>query len=140
MGVCQSVVVPKHSRRSLIVSPKQHEKALFEAARNLLDPAARRSFLDHACVGNSALRARLDGLLSAQPSADKFFDGTAPFRARLTDDTEDTTTGNGTATRAPASSGPAFFEEPGMSIGRYKLLQRIGEGGCGVVYMAEQIQ
>src|SRR5258708_12340343 len=32
----------------------------------------------------------------------------------------------------------AITEKPGDKIGRYKLLQQIGEGGCGVVYMAEQ--
>src|SRR3984957_12918529 len=33
-----------------------------------------------------------------------------------------------------------FFEQPGDTIGRYKLLQQIGEGGCGVVYLAEQTE
>src|SRR6266516_3988843 len=36
--------------------------------------------------------------------------------------------------------GPSLAEKPGDCIGRYKLLQQIGEGGCGVVYMAEQEQ
>src|SRR5580692_8618317 len=35
---------------------------------------------------------------------------------------------------------PPLAEKPGDLIGRYKLLQQIGEGGCGVVYMADQVE
>jgi hypothetical protein len=49
------------------------EKSLFIDALELTDPSARQAFLDQACAGNPALRARLDRLLDAQEPADTFF-------------------------------------------------------------------
>ncbi len=100
-------------------------EALFEAARQLSSPAARRVFLDEACADDAPVRAKVEALLVAQEEADKFFNELSPFsrKQRQTEtQTEDTLPTEG----------------PGSRIDRYKLLQKIGEGGCGVVYMAEQ--
>jgi serine/threonine protein kinase len=112
---------------------KDIEKALFETARNLTDPAATSAFLDQACGGNAVLRSRVESLLSVQDSAEKFL--ASPVNvAELATPPE-------VAVAVPHVTGdddsPAL-EGASARIGRYKLLQRLGEGGCGVVYMAEQ--
>jgi len=113
-------------------------EALFDAARQLANPAARRTFLDEACGADTLLRTRIEALLSAQADADKFFSEIAPFAnttpsgaGRPASDTRFSPTG-----LLAEKSGPT--EGPGSRFDRYKLLQNIGEGGCGVVYMAEQ--
>src|SRR6185369_15194782 len=54
------------------------EQSLFEAARELRDPIQRNAFLREACGEDSALRIRVENLLSASEQADKFFAGCAP--------------------------------------------------------------
>jgi len=102
------------------------EEAIFHAASELSDPQRRASFLDQACGQNSALRERLTVLLGAGDRAKQF----------LANDPLDLDQ----ATVSDPSVLPAvpIAEGPGTRIGRYKLLQQIGEGGMGVVYMAEQ--
>ncbi len=90
------------------------DEELYAAAVGVPLPE-RNGFLDRACADDPALRARLAALLIANDEAESFFASVAPQRPALTAD-----------------------EKPGDRIGRYKLLQKIGEGGCGAVYMAEQ--
>jgi eukaryotic-like serine/threonine-protein kinase len=114
----------------------QREEELFDDARRLGDPAARREFLDRACAGDTALRARIDGLLAAELEAELFFTESRPALA-LTHITLTATRGGTTSLGAPSATVPG--EEPvGTRIGRYKLLEKIGEGGWGVVYLAGQ--
>src|SRR4029450_7915130 len=82
--------------------------------------ASRAVFLDAACDGNDALRAEVESLLAALHKAGNYLEG--PAVARTAD--------------MPAES--PVTAAPGTVIGPYKLLQQIGEGGMGVVYMAEQ--
>jgi serine/threonine protein kinase/tetratricopeptide (TPR) repeat protein len=80
-------------------------------------PAAKRAaFLDRACAGDAALRARVAALLNGYEEAAGFLENPpADFRIP-----------------------PQPEEHPGDMIGRYTLIKKIGEGGCGVVYLAEQ--
>ncbi len=94
---------------------KRDVEAIFTAA--LEKPADERSaHLDTACGHDPELRRRVDDLLRAHDEAGSFLN--AP-----------------TGDVRPAEP---VSEGPGTKIGRYKLLQQIGEGGFGVVYMAEQ--
>src|SRR4030095_4752450 len=105
--------------------PITREETLFNAAVELRDPVKRAAYLELACDGDPALRARLEKMLAADE--DSFFEKPIPAPSLA-----DAVT--------PAASASPVAEPVAMSenIGRYKLLQKIGEGGCGVVYMAGQ--
>ena len=95
-------------------------KAIFWEALDQPSDAERRAFLDRACGDDAGLRSRVDALLEAHERAGKL-----PRIPRPGADV-----GNSTSTPRTRA--------PGTVIGPYKLLEQIGEGGMGVVYMAEQ--
>ncbi len=100
------------------------EDALFDAARLIEAEEERRAFLRENCGGDESLRSRVEALLRTQGEAEDFFHQTLCALPPLIREA-------GTISYAE--------EKPGSMIGRYKVLEKIGEGGCGVVYMAEQI-
>jgi serine/threonine protein kinase/tetratricopeptide (TPR) repeat protein len=106
----------------------ERELAVFSAARRL-PPAERPAYLDQTCAGDPALRQRVEELLRAGEDAEGFLQEPAPGARRP--DVPPVT-----ATLALNATTPG--EKAGDRIGHYKLLQQIGEGGCGLVYMAEQ--
>src|SRR5467141_2779829 len=99
-----------------IADQSNREKEIFEQALDITPTKERLRFLTSACGKDAALLARVQALLRADESGESFLP------------------------EQPKAAVVPITEKPGDRIGRYKLLQQIGEGGCGTVYMAEQTE
>lgn len=100
---------------------KIKEREIFEQALELESVSEREALLEQSCSGDSALKARIERLLAAEAEQDGFLPpsplaSTIPLPELVVEG------------------------ETGSWIERYKLLEKIGEGGWGVVYMAEQVE
>src|SRR5262245_7045584 len=93
-------------------------REIFCEAMDRKSPTELVDYLDAACGADSALRAEVEGLLNSNRTAGRFLGGSSPSRVVTVDQ--------------------AVTAAPGTVIGPYKLREQIGEGGMGIVYVAEQ--
>jgi serine/threonine protein kinase/tetratricopeptide (TPR) repeat protein len=96
-------------------------KEIFLAAVEKPDPAERDAYLREACGQNEELRRQVDALLGKHAQAGSFLESPAPSPVLTVDE-------------------PPAGEAPGSVIGSYKLIEQIGEGGMGTVWMAQQTE
>ncbi|HEU6448727.1 MAG TPA: serine/threonine-protein kinase [Verrucomicrobiae bacterium] len=96
-----------------------------------LTPQERGAYLDRVCRNDPGLRAGVERMLLRQSRADDFFKGTQAA-INIAQIAEELDAG------PPPTLPQDFPAEEEKQVSSYKLLQKIGEGGCGVVYMAEQ--
>jgi serine/threonine protein kinase/tetratricopeptide (TPR) repeat protein len=94
-------------------------ETLFAEALEIASTDDRAAYLERACAGDEGLRRQVETLLEAHDRAGRFLE--PPGLASTTDR-------------------PRPVDSPGTVIGPYKLMEQIGEGGMGVVYVAEQSQ
>ena len=94
-------------------------KSIFGRAVEIDSPGERAVYLEAACRGDALLRAEVEGLLSAVDNAGSFMQVPA-------------------VTLSSTVQYPPLSERPGASVGPYKLMEQIGEGGFGLVFVAEQ--
>jgi len=110
------------------------EEALFSLA--LEKPVEKRAaFLEAVCESDTALRAWIEALLAAHEQPETLLAAEGNRRDELH---ESPIKGQGLTELSPPMDAPD--EAVGQTLGRYKLLEWVGEGGCGVVYIAEQTE
>jgi serine/threonine protein kinase/tetratricopeptide (TPR) repeat protein len=106
------------AEESLMAALHLDEQAIFEVARKIAAREAREAYLQQVCGDEAALGQRVRALLKALEEGASFLEAPASRLVRTVDE--------------------PITEGPGTVIGPYKLMEQIGEGGMGLVFVAEQ--
>ena len=114
---------------SLDIGPAQSDRAIYLAALDVVDESQRQAFLEQACAGDAARRREIGRLLAAHDAHDANPVDRAMKQLGPAE------------TRGPEADAAVEFDIAAHpTIDRYKLLEQIGAGGMGTVFMAQQTE
>jgi serine/threonine protein kinase len=111
------------------------ERTIFLTVLDITDPVERQAYLDKACAGDAALRRQVEELLAAHEREGSFLD--VPAVQRRSAQAGGLPGDQPTGPQLMSASEP-IAERAGTMIGPYILREQIGEGGMGLVFVAEQ--
>ena len=125
--------------------PALTAKAVFDHAHEISSLTERKAYLDKACANAPDLRQKVEALLRAHEEAGSFLEkpafpvqATASYQPGGDTPGEDSGIQPATVDYQPHKGRPLQVEGPGTQIGPYKLVRKLGQGGMGAVYLAEQ--
>jgi serine/threonine protein kinase len=125
----------------------KHVKEIFLAALEIEVDSGREAYLREACAHDPALRGQVDALLRRHEQAGSFLQFPSPALSPLAGEQSEPRPLESGSEPRPSGSGRVkgtstiddpITERPGTIIGAYKLMEQIGEGGMGLVFVAEQ--
>lgn len=115
-------------------------RSIFYIAHEITDLAERNAYLDRVCALQPQLRAEVEALLKAHEAAGDFMKQPAADQLPLSADGDSPADPAGTVDEVPDVESIQLDLKPGAMIGEFRLVRRIGKGGMGIVFEAEQLQ